>query len=58
MATTFRRATEADAEPIASLLTELGYAPTAADVSGRMQHALHSETSWLLLAQSRTTSSG
>ena len=52
MATTFRRATEADAEPIASLLTELGYASTAADVSGRVQHALHSETSWLLLAQS------
>jgi N-acetylglutamate synthase-like GNAT family acetyltransferase len=52
MKVTFRRATEADAEPIASLLTELGYASTAADVVDRVQHSLHSETSWLLLAQS------
>jgi ribosomal protein S18 acetylase RimI-like enzyme len=39
-------------EPIAALLTELGYASTAPDVVDRVQRSLHSETSWLLLAQS------
>lgn len=52
MAVTFRRATEADADPVAALLTELGYASTAADVVDRMQRALHSDTSYLLVAQS------
>lgn len=52
MTVTFRRATQADAGPIASLLTELGYAATAADVIDRVQRSLHSATSWLLLAQS------
>lgn len=58
MTTTFRRATQADAEPIASLLTELGYAATASDVVDRVQHALHSATSWLLLAQSEDDVAG
>jgi GNAT superfamily N-acetyltransferase len=52
MTITFRHATQADAEPVASLLTELGYASTAAEVVDRVQHSRHSETSWLLLAQS------
>jgi N-acetylglutamate synthase-like GNAT family acetyltransferase len=52
MTVTFRRATEGDMEPIAALLTELGYASTAPDVVDRVQRSLHSETSWLLLAQS------
>jgi GNAT superfamily N-acetyltransferase len=52
MTVTFRHATLADAEPIASLLTELGYASAAADVVDRVQRSLHSGTSWLLLAQS------
>jgi N-acetylglutamate synthase-like GNAT family acetyltransferase len=52
MTVTFRHATEADTEPIASLLTELGYASTAADVVDRVRRSLHSRTSWLLLAQS------
>jgi GNAT superfamily N-acetyltransferase len=51
MTVTFRQATLADAEPIASLLTELGYASKAADVVDRVQRSLHSGTSWLLLAQ-------
>lgn len=52
MTITFRRATQADAEPIASLLIELGHAATAADVINRVRRSLHSGTSWLLLAQS------
>jgi predicted N-acetyltransferase YhbS len=52
MTVTFRRATQADAESVASLLSELGYASTAADVIDRVQRSLHSATSWLLLAQS------
>ena len=48
----FRHATLADAEPIASLLTELGYASAAADVVDRVQRSPYSGTSWLLLAQS------
>jgi ribosomal protein S18 acetylase RimI-like enzyme len=52
MTVTFRRATPADLEPIASLLTELGYASTAPDVVDRVQRSLHSETSCLLLAKS------
>jgi len=51
MTVTFRHATLADAEPIASLLTELGYASKAADVVDRVQRSLDSRTSWLLLAQ-------
>lgn len=54
MTVTFRRATLADAEPVAALLTELGYASTAADVIDRVQRSLHGATSWLLLAQSAT----
>jgi N-acetylglutamate synthase-like GNAT family acetyltransferase len=52
MTVTFRRATQADMEAIASLLTELGYPSTAPDVVDRVQRSLHSETSQLLLAQS------
>ncbi len=51
MTVTFRQATEADTEPIASLLTELGYASTAADVVDRVQRSLHSGTSLILLAE-------
>jgi len=50
MTVTFRRATQADAAPIASLLTELGYASTAIDVSDRVQRSLGSESSCLVLA--------
>ena len=52
MTITFRRATQADVAPVASLLTELGYASTATDVIDRVQRSLHSDTSWLLVAQS------
>lgn len=52
MTVTFRRAAQTDMGPIASLLTELGYASIGPDVVDRVQRSLHSETSWLLLAQS------
>jgi predicted N-acetyltransferase YhbS len=52
MTITFRRATEADTGPIAALLTELGYASTAADVVDRVRRSLDSPSSYLVLAQS------
>ncbi len=52
MTVTFRRATQADAQAIAALVTELGYAATAAGVVDRVRRSLHSGTSCLLLAQS------
>lgn len=51
MTVTLRRATQGDTEPIASLLTELGYAAAAADVVNRVQRSLSSQTSYLLVAQ-------
>jgi N-acetylglutamate synthase-like GNAT family acetyltransferase len=58
MTVTFRQATQADMETIAALLTELGYPSTAPDVVDRVQRSLHSETSWLLLAQSENDVTG
>jgi GNAT superfamily N-acetyltransferase len=58
MTVTFRRATQADARPIASLLGELGYASTATDVIDRVQRSLHGETSLLLLAESANDAIG
>jgi ribosomal protein S18 acetylase RimI-like enzyme len=52
MMITVRRATLDDAAAVAALVTELGYPATAADVIDRVQRALHSQTSFLLLAQS------
>jgi N-acetylglutamate synthase-like GNAT family acetyltransferase len=52
MTVTFRRASEADAEPIAALLTELGYTSTEADVVDRVQRSLRCPTSELVVAQS------
>lgn len=52
MTVTFRRATEADADAVAVLLTELGYASTTGDVVDRVRHSLHSDRSHLLVAQS------
>jgi predicted N-acetyltransferase YhbS len=58
MTVTLRRATQADAELIASLLSDLGYASTAADVVDRVQRSLESDTSCLLLAQSENDVTG
>jgi N-acetylglutamate synthase-like GNAT family acetyltransferase len=46
-----RRATEADAKHVESLLAELGY-PKEADVRHRVRNSLRSDTSCFLLAQS------
>src|SRR5262245_17830097 len=47
-----RRATEADAKHVESLLAELGYPSKEADVRHRLRHSLRSDTSCFLLAQS------
>jgi ribosomal protein S18 acetylase RimI-like enzyme len=51
MAVTLRPAREADAEQVASLMTELGYPSTAAGVKHRLHGSLNSQTSCCLLAQ-------
>jgi ribosomal protein S18 acetylase RimI-like enzyme len=51
MAVTVRSAREADAEQVASLMTELGYPSTAAGVEGRLRGSLNSESSCCLVAQ-------
>jgi ribosomal protein S18 acetylase RimI-like enzyme len=51
MAVTLRPARGADSEPVASLLTELGYRSTAAGVEDRLRGSLNSETSCCLVAQ-------
>src|SRR5215831_12869595 len=47
-----RRATEADAKHVESLLAELGYPSKEADVRHRLRNSLRSDTSCFLLAQS------
>ena len=47
-----RHATEADAKHVVSLLAELGYPSTEADVHDRLCHSLRSQTSCFLVAQS------
>src|SRR5215831_13348797 len=47
-----RHATEADAKHVVSLLAELGYPSTEADVHDRLCHSLHGQTSCFLVAQS------
>ena len=47
-----RRATEADAKHVESLLAELGYPSKEADVRHRLGRSLRSDTSCFLLAQS------
>src|SRR5262249_61850526 len=47
-----RRATEADAKHVESLLAELGYPTTEADVRHRLRCSLRGDTSCFLLAQS------
>jgi predicted N-acetyltransferase YhbS len=47
-----RRATEADAKHVESLLAELGYPSKEADVRHRLRRSLRSERSCFLLAQS------
>ena len=47
-----RRATEADAKHVESLLAELGYPSKDGDVRDRLGRSLHSDTSRVLLAQS------
>jgi ribosomal protein S18 acetylase RimI-like enzyme len=51
MAVTLRPAREADAERVASLMTELGYSSTAKDVKDRLRGSLNSQTSCCLVAQ-------
>jgi ribosomal protein S18 acetylase RimI-like enzyme len=51
MAVTVRPAREADAEQVASLMTELGYPSTAAGVEGRLRGSLNRESSCCLVAQ-------
>jgi GNAT superfamily N-acetyltransferase len=51
MAVTLRPAREADAEQVASLMTELGYPSIAAGVEGRLRGSLNSQTSRCLVAQ-------
>src|SRR6516162_5188476 len=52
MTVILRHATEADAKHVVSLLDELGYPSTEADVHDRLCHSLHSQTSCFLVAQS------
>jgi GNAT superfamily N-acetyltransferase len=52
MTVILRHATEADAKHVVSLLAELGYPSTEADVHDRLCHSLHSQTSCFLVAQS------
>jgi len=47
-----RRATEADAKHVESLLAELGYPTTEADVRHRLRRSLRGDTGCFLLAQS------
>ena len=50
IAVTLRPPREADAEQVASLMTELGYPSTAADVKDRLGHSLRNLTSCCLVA--------
>jgi predicted N-acetyltransferase YhbS len=52
MPVSLRRATEADAKHVESLLAELGYPSKEADVRHRLRRSLGSDTSCFLLAQS------
>jgi len=52
MSLTLRPARQADAKPVASLLTELGYPSSEADVQDRLRRSLDSRTSLCLMAQS------
>jgi len=52
MTAILRHATEADAKHVVSLLAELGYPSTEADVHDRFCHSLRSQTSCFLVAQS------
>jgi len=52
MTVILRHATEADAKHVVSLLAELGYPSTEADVHDRLCHSLHGQTSCFLVAQS------
>jgi ribosomal protein S18 acetylase RimI-like enzyme len=51
MAVTLRPAREADAEQVASLMTELGYPSAATGVNDRLHGSLGSQTSCCLVAQ-------
>jgi ribosomal protein S18 acetylase RimI-like enzyme len=51
MAVTLRPAGDADAEQVASLMTELGYPSTAAGVEDRLHGSLNSQTSCCLVVQ-------
>ena len=51
MAVTLRAAREADAEHVASLMTELGYPSTAEGVKDRLRGSLSSQTSCCLVAE-------
>jgi predicted N-acetyltransferase YhbS len=51
MAVTLRPARKADAEQVASLMTELGYPSTAAGVKDRLSSSLNREKSCRLVAQ-------
>jgi predicted N-acetyltransferase YhbS len=52
MTVMLRRATQADAEAAASLLTELGYPSKKDDARDRLTRSLHSATSCVLVAES------
>ena len=53
-----RPAREVDAKSVASLLAELGYPSSEADIRGRLRHSLPSRTSCFLLAQSGSEITG
>jgi predicted N-acetyltransferase YhbS len=52
MTVMLRRATEADAKHVASLLAELGYPSSEAEVQDRLCRSLHNRTSCFFVAQS------
>jgi hypothetical protein len=52
MTVILRRATQADAEAAAALLTELGYPSKKDDARDRLMRLLHSATSCVLVAES------
>lgn len=52
MTVTLRPAAMADARHVATLLTELGYPSTEADVRERLDRSLHSQTGYCVVAQS------
>jgi ribosomal protein S18 acetylase RimI-like enzyme len=52
MTTVLRRATEADATPVALLLAELGYPAAEAEVGARLRGMAESRTGCVLVAQS------